>query len=122
MAGTIRARFANGVLEPLEHLDVPEGEVLTITIIRLPAKEHRRQEKDEAVSDALGHLLPPCGEGHNPLASQVLTAYPGAYAVKAGGGGLERSAGGWKGLIDAEELKRNIYADRMISTRPEPRL
>jgi predicted DNA-binding antitoxin AbrB/MazE fold protein len=78
MAGTIRARFANGVLEPLERLDVPEGEVLTITIIRLPAGE--------------------------------------------AGSGLERSAGGWKGLIDAEELKRNIYADRLISTRPEPRL
>jgi predicted DNA-binding antitoxin AbrB/MazE fold protein len=78
MAGTIRARFANGVLEPLERLDVPEGEVLTITIIRLPRGE--------------------------------------------AGGGLERSAGGWKGLIDAEELKRNIYTDRLISTRPEPRL
>ena len=78
MAGTIRARFANGVLEPLERLDVPEGEVVTVTIIRLPAG--------------------------------------------AAGGGLERSAGGWKGLIDAEELKRNIYADRMISTRAEPRL
>ena len=78
MAGTIEARFANGVLEPLERLDVPEGEVLTITIIRLP--------------------------------------------VKVRGGGLERSAGGWKGLIDAEELKRNIYADRLIATRPEPRL
>jgi predicted DNA-binding antitoxin AbrB/MazE fold protein len=73
-----RARFTNGVLEPLERFDVPEGEVLTITIIRLPVNE--------------------------------------------GGRGLERSAGGWKGLIDAEELKRNIYADRMISTRPEPRL
>jgi predicted DNA-binding antitoxin AbrB/MazE fold protein len=78
MAGTIRARFANGVLEPLERLDMPEGKVLTITIIRLPVNE--------------------------------------------GGGGLERSAGGWKGLIDAEELKRNIYADRLISTRPEPHL
>ena len=78
MAGTIRARFVNGVLEPLERLDVPEGEVLTITIIRLPVRE--------------------------------------------GGGGLERSAGGWKGLLDADEFKRNIYADRMISTRPEPRL
>jgi predicted DNA-binding antitoxin AbrB/MazE fold protein len=78
MAGTIRARFANGVFEPLERLDMPEGEVLTITIIRLPIKE--------------------------------------------GGGGLERSAGGWKGLIDAEELKRNIYVDRLLSTRPEPRL
>jgi hypothetical protein len=57
---------------------MPEGEVLTITIIRLPAGE--------------------------------------------AGGGLERSAGGWTGLIDAEALKRNIYTDRVLSTRPEPRL
>jgi hypothetical protein len=78
MAETIRARFANGVLEPFEHLDVSGGEVLTITIIRVPVNE--------------------------------------------GGGCLECSAGGWNGLIDAEELKRNIDADRMISTRPEPRL
>ena len=34
---------------------------------------------------------------------------------------LRASAGGWKGLIDAEELKRNTYADRLISTRPEPK-
>lgn len=30
---------------------------------------------------------------------------------------LEASAGGWKELIDAKELKKNIYADRLISTR-----
>jgi hypothetical protein len=65
-------------LEPLERLDMPDGEVLTITIIRLPVRE--------------------------------------------GGGGLERSAGGWKGTIDAEELIKNIYADRLIATRPEPYL
>lgn len=35
---------------------------------------------------------------------------------------LETTAGGWKGLIDAEELKKNIYADRLISTRPEAKL
>jgi hypothetical protein len=50
---------------------VTEGEVLTITIIRLLVKER--------------------------------------------GCGLERSAGGWKGLIDAEELKRNIYADMLTA-------
>lgn len=33
-----------------------------------------------------------------------------------------RAAGGWKGLVDAETLIRNIYADRLIATRPEPRL
>lgn len=32
---------------------------------------------------------------------------------------LRATAGGWSGLIDAEEFKRNIYADRLISTRPK---
>ena len=32
---------------------------------------------------------------------------------------FERSAGSWDGLIDGEELIRNIYADRLISARPE---
>jgi predicted DNA-binding antitoxin AbrB/MazE fold protein len=35
---------------------------------------------------------------------------------------FRRSAGGWKGTLDAEELIKNIYADRLITTRPEPRL
>ncbi|MFZ0931740.1 MAG: hypothetical protein WAN11_24295 [Syntrophobacteraceae bacterium] len=35
---------------------------------------------------------------------------------------FERSAGSWAGLIDGEELIRNIYADRLISNRPEVRL
>jgi predicted DNA-binding antitoxin AbrB/MazE fold protein len=29
------------------------------------------------------------------------------------------TAGGWKGLIDGEKLKRNIYSDRLIKTRRE---
>ena len=33
-----------------------------------------------------------------------------------------RSAGSWKGLVDAEELIENIYADRLIDSRGEPRL
>jgi hypothetical protein len=52
----------------------------------------------------------------------VLTITIIRLPTKENAGGLERSAGGWKGLIDTEELKRNIYADRLISTRPEPRL
>jgi predicted DNA-binding antitoxin AbrB/MazE fold protein len=36
--------------------------------------------------------------------------------------GLRRSAGGWKGLVDAEKLIEHIYADRLISSRPVPRL
>ncbi len=33
-----------------------------------------------------------------------------------------RSAGSWKGLVDAEALIRNIYAGRLIDTREEPKL
>jgi predicted DNA-binding antitoxin AbrB/MazE fold protein len=39
-----------------------------------------------------------------------------------GADGLRRSAGGWNGLIDADKLLENIYADRLITTRPVPRL
>ena len=35
---------------------------------------------------------------------------------------FERSAGAWKGTIDAEKLIENIYADRFLSTREDPRL
>jgi len=33
---------------------------------------------------------------------------------------LRAVAGAWKGLIDADELIDNIYADRLISTRLSP--
>ena len=35
---------------------------------------------------------------------------------------IRDTAGGWKNLVDAESLERNIYADRLISTRPDIRL
>lgn len=35
---------------------------------------------------------------------------------------LERTAGGWVELIDAEKLKEGIYESRLLLTRPEPRL
>jgi hypothetical protein len=36
--------------------------------------------------------------------------------------GFRRSAGSWKGLVDGEELKRNIYENRLVSTRPVVKL
>lgn len=33
-----------------------------------------------------------------------------------------KSAGSWKGLVDADALIKDIYAGRSISTRPEPQL
>ena len=35
---------------------------------------------------------------------------------------FRRAAGGWKNTVDAEALIQSIYADRLISTRPVPRL
>jgi predicted DNA-binding antitoxin AbrB/MazE fold protein len=35
---------------------------------------------------------------------------------------FRRAAGGWKGTVDAETLSKNMYADRLVSIRPAPRL
>jgi len=35
---------------------------------------------------------------------------------------IRTTAGAWKGTINAEELKNNIYSDRLINSRIEPRL
>jgi predicted DNA-binding antitoxin AbrB/MazE fold protein len=79
MVREIRARFSKGKIEPLEELDLREGQEVKVIVPDHP----KRKGMVEA---------------------------------------LRVSAGGWKGLLDAEELKRNIYADRLFSTRPEPRL
>ena len=36
--------------------------------------------------------------------------------------GFKRSAGSWKGLVDPDELIDSVYADRLITTRPEAKL
>ncbi len=35
---------------------------------------------------------------------------------------FEKSAGAWKGTIDAEKLIKDIYADRLLYTRDVPKL
>ncbi len=35
---------------------------------------------------------------------------------------LERTAGTWAGLVDAEKLIRDLYESRLLQTRPVPRL
>jgi predicted DNA-binding antitoxin AbrB/MazE fold protein len=75
MSRTIRAKFSNGVIEPLEKLDLDEGKEIKVTITDVPEPSGKKD-------------------------------------------GFERSAGGWKGLVDAEKLKKDIYSDRLISTRP----
>ena len=42
--------------------------------------------------------------------------------LKARDNAFEKSAGSWKGTIAAEKLIENIYADRLVQTRKEPKL
>ncbi len=35
---------------------------------------------------------------------------------------LRATAGGWVSLLDLEEFERQVYASRLVQTRPEPRL
>ena len=77
MLKTIKAVYRNGLIEPLEEIELPDGAEITITV-----------SEDSCASED----------------------------------GLDRSFGGWKGLIDAEEFLRNVYADRDISTRREVKL
>lgn len=76
----VRAVFHSGKIEPLEPLDLAEGEEILVTITeRAPCRESLLE------------------------------------AIRA-------TAGAWEGLVDAQELKRRIYEDRLLSSRPEPRL
>ncbi len=68
-----------------------------------------------------GGMLEPLERLDSPEGREVTVTIldaPSARDVDA----FQRSAGGWKGTIDAEELIKNIYADRLIATQPEPRL
>jgi len=38
MAKTIRARFSKGMIEPLEELDLCDGEEIIITVTKIPSK------------------------------------------------------------------------------------
>lgn len=74
MARTIKARFAKGVIEPLEDIGIKEGDEITITILEAPEKE-----------------LDP----------------------------VDATFGAWKDTVDCDELIKNIYADRLLSTKPK---
>lgn len=68
-----------------------------------------------------GGVLEPLEKVDLPEGKEVLVTVV-AVPARRSGDGLRRSFGRWKGTIDAEALIRNIYADRLISTRPEPKL
>ena len=74
---TVTVRFANGVLEPLEALDLDEGQEVTVSIDeRTPPSRRER--------------------------------------------GMRAAAGAWKGTHDPDKSKRDIYAARLMTSRPRP--
>jgi predicted DNA-binding antitoxin AbrB/MazE fold protein len=72
MAKIIKARFSQGMIKPLEKVDIAEGAEMTIQILQVSSEPKRKSFRDA----------------------------------------LDETFGGWKELIDCDELKRNIYADR----------
>jgi predicted DNA-binding antitoxin AbrB/MazE fold protein len=69
-----------------------------------------------------GGVLEPLEKLDLPEGKEVLVTVVSATSPRRIGDGLRRSFGSWKGTIDAEKLIRDIYEDRLISTRPEPKL
>ena len=68
-----------------------------------------------------GGLLEPLDKIELPEGKEVtVTVFglPGNADIEA----FRRSAGSWKGDIDANRLIRNIYADRLVAARSQPRL
>lgn len=48
MVKEIRAKFSKGVIEPLEKVDLTDGEEFIISIKALPTPEHRRRALETA--------------------------------------------------------------------------
>ena len=79
MIASVKAKYSNGALMPLEPLDLEEGKEVTVSI----------------------------EEAGSPEES--------FHAWKV-------AAGAWKGTHDPDELLRNIYSDRLVNSRPEPKI
>ena len=63
-----------------------------------------------------GGLLEPLEKIDLPEGKEVLVTILGVPASRDFDA-FRRSAGGWKGLVDAEALIRKIYENRLVSTR-----
>jgi predicted DNA-binding antitoxin AbrB/MazE fold protein len=70
------------------------------------------------VSHGLLEPLEPIGLPEGKEVTITILDIPTERDVEAS----RRAAGGWRGLVEAETLILNIYADRLVSPRPEPRL
>ena len=68
-----------------------------------------------------GGVLEPLEKTDLPEGKEVLITVI-SVAEDADDEAFLRSAGSWKGLIDADKLIHDIYEDRLLNTREEPKL
>jgi len=68
-----------------------------------------------------GGVLEPLEKTDLPEGKEVLITVI-SVAEDADDDAFLRSAGSWKGLIDADKLIHDIYEDRLLNTREEPKL
>jgi predicted DNA-binding antitoxin AbrB/MazE fold protein len=68
-----------------------------------------------------GGVLEPLEKADLPEGKEVLITIIGV-AEDADDAAFLRSAGSWKGLIDADKFIHDIYEDRLLNTREEPKL
>jgi predicted DNA-binding antitoxin AbrB/MazE fold protein len=68
-----------------------------------------------------GGVLEPLERTNLPEGKEVLITVVGV-AEDPDDEAFLRSAGSWKGLIDADKFIRDVYEDRLLNTREEPNL
>lgn len=95
----------------------------TITLIRVRSKQNKGKISMGSTIRARfsGGTLKPLEALELKEGDEVTITIVSSLA-KSKADWLERTAGGWTGLVDAAKLKREISDSRLIATRPEPRL
>ena len=91
--------------------------------------EMRANEKEESLEpeDGLGSILEIASAATKEVPEDEWDRVPANLSnvsshPEPAGDWLERTAGGWAGIVDGEELKREIYKNRSVTTRSDPRL
>lgn len=105
--------------------DRPRGSPYTVAVRNRPTK-NRPKKGGVTITRTIrarvrGGMLAPVEPLDLPEGSEVevsVATKPSEADVAA----FRAAAGAWKGTVDAEALIRDIYDDRLIQTRPVPRL
>ena len=97
MIANARARFSDGVLHPLEPLDLSEGEEVLLNIQSVPRQD---SPEDAAPHDATAGNVERSEEERKKR--------------------MMSTAGAWIGKIDGETLKRTLYEARRAGSRETP--